>query len=81
MIESIITEKQKQEEVKYPCLMEYTNVEGNLIIIYAYSENGSNYEGVCIYSNGNQSEVGKMSKHWSKTCYKPFQGQITLKNK
>lgn len=74
MIESIITEEQKQEEEKYPCLMK--GPDGRIVLFH------EDRSGVMLLGRESEStKIGIPYDDWSMENFKPFKGELTLKNK
>ena len=69
-----INNKEQNNEIKFPCLME---AEGDYTIILATSEIEGGYLcGVCLKG----TFEGQFADDWLKIYFKPFNGSITLSN-
>jgi hypothetical protein len=70
-----VTEKENEQEIKFPCLMK-SSESGNIVLFYCY-EKGT------VVSVGDRSTVWKVGEHssvFSMGSFKPFKGTITLQN-
>jgi hypothetical protein len=72
-MESII--KNNVSGVIFPCIMEANDEIGHTIVLFEKSR-----EGVCLYSSTLHNEIGQYKTTWGMSFFKPFNGEITLKN-
>jgi hypothetical protein len=67
---------EKEDELKFPCLMKYKDIK-TIIIASGRTERG--FKGVIVGSS-NPHLIGKFSEGWSTYGLVPFNGKITLQN-
>ena len=65
--------REKADEVKYPRLM--IHKEMNYLVLF-----NNESSGMVIYSKNINSPCGDYSEYWDSTLFRPFNGEITLKN-
>ena len=77
-MKTIVKEKQeKEQEVKFPCLMRHPETE---TIILATGRSKSSYDGFVLDSgHSTTDEIGDNSTSWNKN-FVPFDGSVTLSN-
>lgn len=71
-----VEEKEKTEELKFPCLMKCTN---NNDISFVFGQNDYHFHGVYLTSDIN-CILGLVSYTMVKEYFKPFHGKIILQN-
>jgi hypothetical protein len=65
----------KQEELKYPCLKESNNLEGQTIVLFTDYDSG-----ICVHTTAPQNYVGMYSEDWMEEIFFPFNGEVIIKN-
>ena len=66
--------REKADGVKYPRLM--IHKEMNYLVLF-----NNESSGMVVYSpDGNAAHAGNYSEYWDPTLFRPFNGEITLKN-
>ena len=69
-----VTEKEKEKDIEFPCLMYYDDHDSGRIIILATSKSNGMYSGIRL-----SQKIGEEANNWS-SRFKPFNGTITLQN-
>ena len=65
--------REKAYEVKYTRLM--IHKEMGFIVLFKDKQ-----KGMIVSSNSEQFNIGHYSEYWDSTLFRPFNGEITLKN-
>ena len=68
---------EKEEELKFPCLMKFENTE-DIIIVSERTKRG--FAGVVVSSSNPYLPIGSFSESWSTVGLVPFNGKITIQN-
>ena len=65
--------KENVNGIKFPCLMK--EYEFGTIVLFNKDKCG-----VCIENGTSNSIIGEYSAYWDMYCFRPFDGEIKLKN-
>ena len=71
MVTATVTQQQ-EKQIEYPILM--TSIEGKLVLFTSYGE------GFLLNDDREIHSIGRHSISWAMGRFKPFDGEITLKN-
>lgn len=71
-----VNEDNKASDVKYPCLM----IANDGDILLATKEGDVCLTGTVVARGDGASDIGHHCTGWAKSCFKPFNGSITLSN-
>lgn len=82
-MESRITKKEKEKEnkIKYPCLMVLSNREEEIVVL-AYKDVGDGcFGGTLLLNNTNEPyHIGTYEEDWDINDFELFEGTLTLGN-
>lgn len=80
-VEEIQQEKIKEEEIDFSVQELFIYERGTYIVCSNGKQNldENTFEGKVIYSTGMHQDINLFSKNWSKKCFKPFKGELTIK--
>lgn len=73
-----VTNDKKDVSVGFPCLMK--SISHETIILVTNQTTITTFTGTCINPGTSTNTIGKYSKDWSMSCFRLYEGDVTLSN-